>query len=1267
MRHLVLMIISLIGLQLVHAQAPFIQAGEYKLVTEATVTHRTGYTCENVYVNTTEVSVPEEDILHTFTTKGGCPMEYECISPGNCIWTPLLNSSSCIDFRGLSLVKNYDCATTDGDYIEYSSSGTGTYVRMFRRFFSSADLPYGGTIVYRDSIYVLDPASVYQSSIRATVFQKGPASTDSYYEHFKDQTTFSFRPIPIQRHNFAFLLTQNNLDQSQIMIPQNDVQATDKYIVNVRVKQYPATEASMILPTEDKVRISQYTDLSYAPVWQYKDPLTGNWINVPAQFIHDSYFDYTGVQQESDNATVEISAKDLFGDDYADYLNETVLFRTTNTAGTVYSNVLAFTVRLSSPHILNIEPTNLSCNMSGDGALKINFDRPLISGEKLNILLEEKDRQVNYSALNLSELNTGNSYTLTGLSAGNYQVGLIGKYASGIITDLDVDHRDESVPVYIASNSINFKNGFNTGPTDNFTAYTDYTSYASATYTGAYNHLATQAITQPLPVSALIKVVDTVICKGAATGKIEVYASGGNGETTVVFNAPHYYKYSYRLENETAFSAWQDFQNTTIINYESPTSPGNYLKVVKETIQGLKAGNYEFRVRDNNDCFSRDVQGNERLYKFKIAEPAKAITIDELDVSPITSHNLNNAVIKLKITGGTQYPQTQEQQLVEEAYVVKLRDSATGTYLRLNIDYTDTTIDGVYSLTTTQLGEGTYELIVTDKNWNQSLSEAQNTGCYLVVKIEIVNPDPLAVTIRKNKQVSCTGDRDAELVAVATGGVQDAEHPYTFTWYRVAGESGDVLLPGTDQLITIEDSVITDLPPGTYKVKVVDRYNNQAAGVFVVTEPLPITIIADSVDASCYSSYDGTMRIVSVTGGTPYQDMENRLFNYDCEWSNGAVTPVADKVAGGEYVVVVRDSMGCTAKETQLVGSPDRVIASSVVQQITCFNATDGQVTVSAEGGTGGYTYLWNTDAITAVVSGLDTGTYWCKVFDEKECYDSISVRLENPLAYMPDIPAERKICTGQTIKLDGGIKGTSMPLTYSWQGPNGYASEDPVATITQPGTYTLSVANSSGCTLSDQVVVTAVNSSITTEFIVSTQAYKGDKTILVNLSVPGSQDKVEWILPPGNSNISVVNQGINSCELLFADTGRFAITMRVYYASGCIDEIVKYVNVIDKDGINNPGSGGDAFLKSYSVVYPNPNRGDFTVNLNFSQATKARIRLVNTLTNQVMDSREVVITTPNTEQPEEYHLTGSLSGGMYVLVIETPKANFVYLVMITP
>ena|GEM_PF-6279808 len=95
-------------------------------------------------------------------------------------------------------------------------------------------------------------------------------------------------------------------------------------------------------------------------------------------------------------------------------------------------------------------------------------------------------------------------------------------------------------------------------------------------------------------------------------------------------------------------------------------------------------------------------------------------------------------------------------------------------------------------------------------------------------------------------------------------------------------------------------------------------------------------------------------------------------------WSNGATTASINGLSAGTYTVTVTNSTsGCTATCQAIVvnATVSPTCTITINSSPTCANLTGGSLTV-VPSPAGAYTYLWNTGATTATISGLSGGSY---------------------------------------------------------------------------------------------------------------------------------------------------------------------------------------------------------------------------------------------------------------------------------------------------
>src|SRR5690606_27043317 len=99
-------------------------------------------------------------------------------------------------------------------------------------------------------------------------------------------------------------------------------------------------------------------------------------------------------------------------------------------------------------------------------------------------------------------------------------------------------------------------------------------------------------------------------------------------------------------------------------------------------------------------------------------------------------------------------------------------------------------------------------------------------------------------------------------------------------------------------------------------------------------------------------------------------------------------------LASGTYSVTVTDASGCTAISSIAITQPDELVITTTPSQVTCFNGSDGSISLNVTGGTGAYAYLWNDGETTANRIGLAAGTYAVKVTDASGCAMSLKIEV---------------------------------------------------------------------------------------------------------------------------------------------------------------------------------------------------------------------------------------------------------------------------------
>lgn len=336
---------------------------------------------------------------------------------------------------------------------------------------------------------------------------------------------------------------------------------------------------------------------------------------------------------------------------------------------------------------------------------------------------------------------------------------------------------------------------------------------------------------------------------------------------------------------------------------------------------------------------------------------------------------------------------------------------------------------------------GTYTVTVTDSQ-----------GCIGSASVQIDNGPMLDVTTNAN-EVSCFGGNDGN-ATVAT----------------VSGGSGNYFFQWNDPALQTSQTAI-NLSPGVYEVIVNDDQGCVGIGSATVEDGIPLILNSSHTNAQCGNTADGTAT-VSVTGGVaPY----TYLWNDPTAQSS----PTATGLSAGSYSVTVTDANGCTATASETVQAPMAAIVITSSTDVTCAGANDGSVSVSIQNGDpADFNFLWNDPAASTgtQVSGLPQGTYSVTVSDANGCMTVASAVVFEPPLLVLTMQADSASCANSSdgtasVSVIGGTPfGNGYQYLWSAPGNPTVSVLDDVA----PGTYTVTVTDSNGCTAFGSVEIGA-------------------------------------------------------------------------------------------------------------------------------------------------------------------------------------------------
>ena len=198
-----------------------------------------------------------------------------------------------------------------------------------------------------------------------------------------------------------------------------------------------------------------------------------------------------------------------------------------------------------------------------------------------------------------------------------------------------------------------------------------------------------------------------------------------------------------------------------------------------------------------------------------------------------------------------------------------------------------------------------------------------------------------------------------------------------------------------------------------------------------------------SVDNLCFGENDGEISISTTSGSS------GLAYSIDGGISFSA-SPNFTNLVNGLYNVCVFDSLTnqsqCYSSNPIIIDSPDSLFAVVNKQNVSCFNGTDGELSVEAYNGTPNYNYNWTNGSLTYNgnnIQSLSAGSYDLILLDDNDCLFTIeNILLENPPELIIDSVSSSSY-NGYGVSCfnsnDGFIEiyaegGTGI-LSYNWAG----------------------------------------------------------------------------------------------------------------------------------------------------------------------------------------------------------------------------------------
>ena len=479
---------------------------------------------------------------------------------------------------------------------------------------------------------------------------------------------------------------------------------------------------------------------------------------------------------------------------------------------------------------------------------------------------------------------------------------------------------------------------------------------------------------------------------------------------------------------------------------------------------------------------------------------------------------------------------------------------------------------------------------------NYLVTISDSVGCSVEADFDVDNINAPVVTI-STTDLSCFEDNSGTASSAIAGGTA----PFAYAWSN--GSIG---------------SSVNGLAAGNYDLTVVDDSGCVVVETFTIAEPNEINITISFVQPTCGDTNGSAIATVTNSQGP--------IASY--LWDDPSNTAIADldPIPAGFYTVTVVDSAGCQAEENVAINNLGAAILAASATDNNCSNENTAFATVTAIGGAP-FTYEWS-DALSQssdTAFNLFNGTYAVSVTGTAGCIAVDVVTIGSSFdAPVVELGNNLNACIGSEVILTAGGGYTS----YLWT--TGATTPSIVATLSQ--TYALTVGNAAGCFNSDTISVQFVTQPIV-DLGPDTIVCIDDFSPTVTLDAGEGFNFYEWSTNDTTQTIDVSTGGL------------YAVSASEFTGCAGSDQIIVVfdtcVNVNVDDLMNTAPS---------IAVYPNPNRGLFTIESTGLPLGDYQIRIMNASGQSVLNKQMRI--TGTAANLTEMDLQTS-ARGLYMMILE--------------
>lgn len=398
----------------------------------------------------------------------------------------------------------------------------------------------------------------------------------------------------------------------------------------------------------------------------------------------------------------------------------------------------------------------------------------------------------------------------------------------------------------------------------------------------------------------------------------------------------------------------------------------------------------------------------------------------------------------------------------------------------------------------------------------------------LTVTYESSNGGPVCEDIyQEDIEITSSDSLIMTTTNTSTCGAADGEIDLSL---RDSSEEFTVVIDGTPYNSTASQLTVTGLSADAYSFTVIlDNSGCEFDQIASINDGGAPVIALASSDVSCLGKLDAWVSVVP-------QGSDADTIGYTFSWSTGADADSIE-VGEGSYSVTGTNGVCVISADIYVADGNELLIELSETTPVSCAGSEDAELLVTSSDGVdiSAYIFIWSDsngliageDAFSLV--GVGAETYSVVGDISNECITtSDAIEVTEPVALSIELDNINYIDT-DNADIDITVSGGTGVISTSWEGPNGFLSTDEDISVSENGTYTVTITDDNGCTTNTSYEVDVL--SLANLAVHNINVYPNPASTIINFDVEDSEAKNVYVFDATGKAIASLDVKNNIVE----------------------------------------------------------------------------------------------------------------------------------------